>query len=231
MKPLQNFFYGLKLMPVLIFHLFVVQFFTWFGLFALWIYATPAITRYIFKTTDAGSGNFESGIMWVGYCFAFYSLFAAFLSFFIPMANRKFGILRVHAFSLLVGSAGLLALFAVHNKWALFIPFACIGIGWSSISNIPYKIVASLAGETKIDFFMSVFGFSVVIPQILAATMLGYITIHLLNNNTLYTILFGGASMMVASAIMFMISLNGDSGKDEVLPLNDSTTEKGQEGY
>ncbi|HXL57073.1 MAG TPA: MFS transporter, partial [Chitinophagaceae bacterium] len=198
MKPRQKYFERLKLMPVLVIKLFVVQFFTWFALFALWIYSTPAITKFIFKTTDATSPDFEKGIMWVGYCFAFYSLLAAFLSFFIPVLIKKIGILKLHAISLLIAAVGFLAMYLVHDKYTLLIPFACIGIGWSSISNIPYKIVGETAGETNMDFFMSVFSFSVVIPQVLAATLLGFITTHFLSDNTLYTILCGGVSMLIA---------------------------------
>ena len=192
-------------MPVLIIKLFAVQFFTWFALFALWIYSTPAITKYIFKTADTTSPEFENGIIWVGYCFAFYSLLAAFLSFRLPALVKKAGIVKVHGVALLIAAAGFLAIYFVHNKWTLFIPFSCIGIGWSSISNIPYKIVASSAAEPDLDFFMSVFGFSVVIPQVFAATLLGFITTRWLGDNSLYTIVCGGFSMLVAGVIMFWI--------------------------
>lgn len=211
MKPSQIFFQKLKLMPVLIIQLFVVQFFTWFALFALWIYSTPAITKYVFRTTDASSADFEKGIMWIGYCFAFYSLFAACLSFSIPLLIKKIGILKVHALSLLIAAIGFLAMYFVHNKWSLFVPFACIGIGWSSISNIPYKIVSTVVPENNMDFFMSVFSFSVVIPQVLAAGVLQFITKHLVNGNTLYTILVGGVSMLISGILMYMIAMRPGS--------------------
>ena len=205
MKSTLSFSQRLKLMPVLIIKLFVVQFFTWFALFALWIYSTPVITKYIFNTSDATSREFGNGIVWVGYCFAFYSLLAAILSFYLPALVKLIGIFKVHAIALLIAAVGFLAIYFVHSKWTLFIPFACIGIGWSSISNIPYKIVASSAEESHIDFYMSVFSFSVVIPQVFAATLLGFITDRFLGNNSLYTILCGGVSMFVAGAITLFI--------------------------
>jgi maltose/moltooligosaccharide transporter len=205
MKP-SKYFQKLKLMPVLIIQLFVVQFFTWFALFALWIYSTPAITKYVFRTTDASSADFEKGIMWIGYCFAFYSLFAACLAFNIPVLIKKIGILKTHALALLIAAVGFLAMYYVHNKWSLFVPFACIGIGWSSISNIPYKIVSTVVPAYDMDFFMSVFSFSVVIPQVLAASLLQFITKHFLNGNTLYTILVGGVSMLISGILMYVIA-------------------------
>src|ERR1700710_2188059 len=91
--------------------LFIVQFFTWLGLFSLWIYATPVITRYVFKTTDAESSSFENGTIWVGICFAFYSLLAATLAFFIPKLLSYVSKQKLHAYSLLAGSIGLICLF------------------------------------------------------------------------------------------------------------------------
>ena len=79
--------------------LFIVQFFTWMALFALWIYATPVITRYVFNSTDADSLAFESGINWVGICFAFYSTLAACLAFAIPKILTKVPKEKLYAFA------------------------------------------------------------------------------------------------------------------------------------
>ena len=104
--------------------LFVVQFFTWLALFALWIYATPVITRYVFKTTDAESAAFENGTMWVGIYFAFYTTLAALLAFAIPRLLKHISKPKLHALALLIGSIGLLLLFIFKEKYLLFISFA-----------------------------------------------------------------------------------------------------------
>src|SRR6476659_5734764 len=113
MKSTISFSQRLKLMPVLIIKLFVVQFFTWLALFALWIYATPVITRYVFNTTDAESTAFENGTKWVGICFALYSTLAAFLVFAIPKILTFISKQKLHAFALLTGGIGLLLLFFI----------------------------------------------------------------------------------------------------------------------
>ena len=117
--------------------LFVVQFFTWLGLFSLWIYATPVITKYVLKTTDADSIAFESGTTWVGICFAFYSLLAASLAFYLPILQQKIAIQKLHALALLAGSFGFMLMYFITDKYLLLGSFAFIGIAWSSISNIP----------------------------------------------------------------------------------------------
>lgn len=190
-------------MPALMGKLFIVQFFTWFGLFALWIYATPVITKYVFKAIDSSEKNFEKGISWVGYCFAFYSLFAAFFAFALPRIYKKTGKFRLHAILLFIGSMGLMLLYFIENRWAVFIPFLFIGIAWSGISTIPYRIVGEITAEDS-DFYFGIFSFSVVIPQIFAAGLLGLIT-KFFNGETKYTILCGGLSMLIASLFMVFV--------------------------
>ena len=187
--------------------LFIVQFFTWLALFALWIYATPVITRYVFSSTDAESTAFENGVTWVGICFAFYSTLAAFLAFAIPKILKHISKERLHAFALLIGSIGLFLLFVIKEKYLLFFSFSFIGIAWSSIGNIPYSIISSIAPEEKMVTYFAVFNFSVVIPQVTAAFLLGYINNHYFNGETIYIMLVGGLSMLLAAIIMFFVPL------------------------
>src|SRR5882762_10402912 len=187
--------------------LFVVQFFTWLALFALWIYATPVITRYVFNTTDAESAAFENGTTWVGICFAFYSTLAAFLAFAIPKILKHISKQQLHAIALLVGGIGLLLLFFIKEKYLLLLSFSFIGIAWSSIGNVPYNIISSIAPEEKMVTYFAVFNFSVVIPQVTAAFLLGYINKQFFNGETVYIMLIGGSSMLLASIIMFLVSL------------------------
>jgi len=187
--------------------LFVVQFFTWLALFALWIYATPVITRYVFNTTDAESAAFENGTTWVGICFAFYSTLAAFLAFAIPKILKHISKQQLHAIALLVGGIGLLLLFFIKEKYLLLLSFSFIGIAWSSIGNVPYNIISSIAPEEKMVTYFAVFNFSVVIPQVTAAFLLGYINKHFFNGETVYIMLVGGLSMLLAGIIMFLVSL------------------------
>jgi maltose/moltooligosaccharide transporter len=188
-----------------LFPLFIVQFFTWLALFALWIYATPVITRYVFNTTNAESGDFENGTTWVGICFAFYSTLAALLVFMIPALLKKTTMEKLHAAALLAGGIGLLLIYFIKNKYLLFISFAFIGIAWSSIGNIPYRIISSIAPEEKMTTYFAVFNFSVVIPQITAAFLLSYVNTHYFEGATIYIMLLGGVSMLFAAVCMFFV--------------------------
>lgn len=185
--------------------LFVVQFFTWLALFALWIYATPVITRYVFFSTNAESAAFERGITWVGICFAFYATLAAFLGFLIPKMLKFVTKERLHAIALLIGGMGLMLIGIIKNPYLLFISFAFIGIAWSSISNVPYSIISDIAPEDKMSTYFAIFNFSVVIPQIVAAFLLGYINKHFFSGETIYIIILGAFSMLLSGFIMLFV--------------------------
>ena len=189
-----------------LFPLFIVQFFTWFALFALWIYATPVVTKYFFQTTNSESLDFENGTQWVSTCFAFYATFAAFLTFFITRLLKFISKERLHALGLIMGSIGLLIIFLLRSKWSLIISFTFIGIAWSSISNIPYRIVSDFDGEgTNIMTYFAVFNFSVVIPQIAASYILSVFNKYLFHSETIYIMLLGSISMFVAGMLMFIL--------------------------
>ena len=185
--------------------LFAVQFFTWLGLFSLWIYATPVVTKYVFKTTDSESIAFENGTTWVGICFAFYSLLAATLAFYLPLLQKKIAVQKLHALALLAGSIGLILIYFITDKYILLCSFAFIGIAWSSISTVPYSLISSIAPEDKMTRYFAVFNFSVVIPQVTAAFLLGYLNKHFFMGETVLVIFSGGISLMIAAIMMFTI--------------------------
>lgn len=184
--------------------LFVVQFFTWLSLFALWIYATPVFTKYIFHANNLESIEYENGIFWVSICFAFYSLLAAFFAFALPKLSSIIGKWKLHGIALIIGSIGLLSIYFIRQPAMLLFSFLFIGIAWSSISNIPYTIIGEIAPENKMTFYFSFFNFSIVIPQAAAALLLGFITRYYFHGETLYTLMLGGCSMMFAGLSMLL---------------------------
>ena len=191
-----------------LFPLFVVQFFTWLALFSLWIYATPVFTRYLFHSTDSESPEFQRGVIWVGIYFAFYSFLAACLAFLIPRLLKHITKERLHAFALLTGAVGLLLINFIHDQYLMFLSFIFIGIAWSSISTLTYRIAGDAAPENREVLYFSVFNFSVVIPQVTAAFLLGYINEHFFHGRTINIILLGACSMALAGFIMFLLKPN-----------------------
>ena len=183
--------------------LFIVQFFTWLGFFALWIYATPTFTKYIFKVSDSENPLYETALQWVAFAFAFYSLLASIIGFSIPSLLKKISVGRLHSLALLIGGIGMISIYFVSEPYQVFLPFTLIGVCWASVSNLPYKIIGDKSDEEKLTRNLSVFNFSIVIPQITAAFLLGSVTHRYFNGETVYTLVFGGGCLILASIISF----------------------------
>jgi maltose/moltooligosaccharide transporter len=193
-------------MPKTMIQLAVVQFFSWFALFAMWIYTTPAVTHHIYGATDTSSELFNEGANWVGVLFAIYNGFAALTAFLLPwiakMSSRK----TVHMISLICGGVGLASFYVIKDPNLLLISELGIGLAWSSILAMPYAILAGSIPSEKMGVYMGIFNFFIVIPQITAAAILGFFVKHFFNNEAIYALLIGGASMIVAAALVMFVN-------------------------
>lgn len=188
-------------MPTTMKKLAIIQFFTWFALFAMWIYSTPALAMHLANTADAKSKAYNDIGDWVGVLFGFYNGFAALAAFLLPVLAKKIGQAKTHLFCLVCGGLGLISYYLFHNQYALILSMAGVGIAWAGILAMPYAILTETLPANKMGVFMGIFNFFIVIPQILAATLLGFLTKHLFNGNAILTIVLGGCSMLLAALL------------------------------
>lgn len=194
-------------MPDTMKQLAVVQFFTWFALFAMWIYATPGLAQNIANTTDTSSKEYNEIGNWVGVLFGFYSLFSAMFAFLLPLLAKKTSRPTTHLICLVAGGLGLISFFLFKDKYLLILSMAGIGLAWSSILSMPYSMLTASLPSNKMGVYMGIFNFFIVIPQILAATLLGFFTKHFFNGNAIYTIVLGGCLMIVAALLTLRIKV------------------------
>lgn len=194
-------------MPDTMKQLAVVQFFTWFALFAMWIYATPGLAQNIANTTDTSSKAYNEVGNWVGVLFGFYNGFSAFFAFLLPVMAKKTGRPMTHLICLVAGGVGLISFFLFTDKYLLIISMAGIGLAWSSILSMPYSMLTAALPSHKMGVYMGIFNFFIVIPQILAATLLGFFTKHIFHGNAIYTIVLGGCFMIVAALLTLRIKV------------------------
>jgi maltose/moltooligosaccharide transporter len=188
-------------MPATMKKLALIQFFTWFALFSMWIYATPALAQHLAGTSDTSSPAYNEIGNWVGVLFGVYNFSAAFFAFLLPVIAAKTSRPMTHLISLVAGGVGLITFYLFKDKNMLVISMLLIGLAWSSILSMPYSMLTASLPSHKMGVFMGIFNFFIVIPQILAATLLGFFTKHLFDGNAIYTIVLGGASMILAGIL------------------------------
>ncbi len=191
-------FQGIGSMPKTMKQLAVVQFFTWFGLFCMWIYFIPAVATYIFAG-EHGSPEYQAGAEWGGVCFSTYNGVAFIFAFLLLMLVRKFSAKGIHMACLAIGALGLASVAFVTTSQMLLVSMLCVGVAWASILSMPYAMLANAIPGNKMGFYMGVFNFFIVLPQIAASLGLGLILKHFLGDNTMNAVLLGGASMLIAA--------------------------------
>ena len=192
-------------MPKTMIQLAVVQFFTWLALFSMWIYTTPSVTAYHFGAIDKMSEAYNTGANWVGVLFGAYSFFAAAVAFLLPVLARRISRKVTHLLALILGGMGLISIYFFKNPDYLIISMFGVGVAWASILSMPYAMLTSALPARKMGIYMGIFNFFIVLPQILAATILGSITKHLFGGNSIYTIVFGGCSMILAGILTLWV--------------------------
>lgn len=192
-------------MPKTMVQLAVVQFFSWFALFAMWIYTTGAVTHHIYGATDPASELYNKGADWVGVLFSAYNGFAALAAFALPVIAKYTSRKMVHTISLLVGGISLISFYFIKDPNLLLLSEVGIGLAWASILSMPYAILAGSLPANKMGVYMGIFNFFIVIPQITAAGILGFFMKSLLNNQAIYALILGGCSMILAGLLVFMV--------------------------
>jgi maltose/moltooligosaccharide transporter len=197
-------------MPKTMIQLAVVQFFTWFALFAMWIYTTSAVTSHVFKTSDTTSPLYNQGADWVGVMFGTYNVFSAVAAFLLPPLSRKTSRKTVHAISLACGGVGLASLLVVHDYHYLLLSMLGVGLAWASILSMPYAILAGALPKENVGVYMGIFNFFIVIPQIVAAGLLGFCMKTFLGGHAINAIVLGGASMILAAGLVLFVSDEDD---------------------
>ncbi|MDI5895321.1 MFS transporter [Flavobacterium algoritolerans] len=193
-------------MPTTMKKLAWVQFFSWFALFSMWIYTTQAVTQHIFGTTDTTSKVYNDAADWVSVLFTVYNGVAAAVAFLLPVIAKKVGVRSTHLLALCSGGVGLLSIYFIGDKYLLLIPMLGVGIAWASILSMPYAMLSGALPAAKMGYYMGVFNFFVVIPQIVAATILGFIVKQFFQNEPIYALLIGGVSMIFAGLLTLRVN-------------------------
>lgn len=199
-------------MPRTMVQLAYVQFFSWFALFSMWIYTTSVVTRYIYQTTDPTTQAYNDGADWVNILFAVYNGVAALAALMLPVVAKYTSRRVTHLIALCFGGAGLLSFYVITDPDLLILSMVGVGIAWASILSIPYAMLSGSLPAEKMGYYMGVFNFFIVIPQIIAGTILGFLLTHIFNGESIYILVTGGISMIVAG----LLSLRVDD-RDEVV--------------
>ena len=195
----------MRAMPSTMRRLAVVQFFSWFALFAMWIYSTAAVAQVHFGSTDPTSVAYNEGANWVGVLFAAYNGFAALAAMAIPWMVRTLGTRVSHLVNLVLGGIGLLSVALIRDPQWLLLSMLGVGFAWASILSLPYVMLSESLPARKMGVYMGIFNFFIVIPQIVAASLLGFLLRSLFGGQPVWALSIGGASLILAGLCVLWV--------------------------
>lgn len=185
-----------------------VQFFSWFALFGMWVFAVPAIAQHIYglPASDSSSETYQEAGNWVGILFGVYNGVSAIVAFLLPSVAKKLTRKKTHAIALFLGGIGLISIYFISDTTWLILPMILIGVAWASILSIPYAMLAGSIPPKKMGVYMGIFNFFIVIPQIINGIIGGLLVKYLYNDQAIYALIVSGVSFLLAGLLSFRIN-------------------------
>ncbi|HEY0892531.1 MAG TPA: MFS transporter, partial [Cellvibrio sp.] len=187
------------LMPRTMRQLAIVQCLSWFALFSMWIYTTAAVTSHHYRSTDPSSLTYNEGADWVGVLFAAYNGFAALAAIAIPILVRKTNRKITHMINLCLGALGLISFLFIRDPHWLLLAMVGVGFAWASILALPLAMLASALPPGKMGVYAGIYNFFIVIPQILASSILAIVVSKFFDGQPIYAIVCAGGFMILAA--------------------------------
>ncbi len=196
---------GKFIIPQIMVKLLLVQFFSWFALFSMWVYTTPAVALRFYGTTDANSLIFQKAGDWVGILFGIYNGVSAIIALMLPVVVKRFSKKATHALALSIGGLSLLSFLVFTDPYMLIIPMVGIGIAWGSILAMPYAMLASSIPPNRMGVYMGLFNMSITIPQIVSGILSGLILKYFFADNPILCLVMAGVSMILGAVSALFI--------------------------
>ena len=210
---------AMREMPKTMKQLAVVQFFTWLGLFCMWMFFGLMTSYHIFGATNEHDPRFADGQAWGGNAFAIYSITCFLVAFLLPPLARITSRKMVHAISLLCGALGLLSVFIINDKGILLLSMIGVGIAWASILSMPYAILSGALPAARMGVYMGIFNFFIVIPEIIASFCFGPVIRLVFGqdnpNAPMYVVMAGGVFLACAAISVLLVQDVADKNVPE----------------
>lgn len=194
-------------MPKTMRQLGLVQFFSWFALFSMWVFTTDAVATHVYGL----SGDYTKDVLYneagnkVSSAFGVYNLVAMFYALLLPSIAKLIGRKLTHAVSLLAGGIGLISIYFIKDPAMLSVSMVGVGLAWASILAMPYVILSSSIPAGKLGIYMGIFNFFITLPQITNGLVGGSIVKHIYNGQPIYAIFMAGVFMLCAAVSVIYV--------------------------
>ena len=198
---------ALRQMPAMMKHLALVQFFTWLGLFCMWLHFANAVPQ-IFGATDPGSPLFHAATDWAWVCYVVKDAVTVLAAFALMALARSQDLRLIHAVCLTCGAVGLLSVGFIRGEGQKALLLLALGLGgfaWASILSMPYALLAGALPARRAGAYLGVFNCFIVLPEILAVLTFGPLVKNLLGGNLVHAVMAGGFFLLLAAVLTLFL--------------------------
>jgi maltose/moltooligosaccharide transporter len=124
----------------------------------------------------------------------------------IPWMVRRAGLRVSHLINLALGGAGLISIVFIRDPDWLLLSMVGVGFAWASILSLPYALLSDSVPAAKMGVYMGIFNFFIVIPQLIAVSLLGFLLRTLFDNEPIRMLIVGGVSFLIAGLAVLRVS-------------------------
>lgn len=205
-------------MPKTMKQLGLVQFFSWFALFSMWVFTTDAVATHVYGLTGDYSRSVEYNTAGneVSSAFGTYNFVAMIYALFLPVIAKYLGRKLTHAISLIAGGVGLISIYFIKDPAMLQYSMVGVGLAWASILSMPYVILSGSIPAGKLGIYMGIFNFFITLPQIINGLLGGSIVKHIYGGQAIYAIVLAGFFMLCAAvSVLFVYDAGASKIKQE----------------
>lgn len=203
--------------PIQMKKLGVVQFFSWFALFTMWVFTTSALATHHLGLSpqDTHSKAFNDAGDLTGELFGMYNLWAIPFAFLLTPFAKWIGKKQTHALALLCGGIGLISMYFIKDTAHLWISMIGLGFAWASILAMPYAMLIEVIPQRKMGVYMGIFNFFIVIPQIINGLFGGPIVSNIFGNYAMDYVVVGGVCMLIGAVVtMIFVTSENETPKE-----------------
>lgn len=150
----------------------LVQFFCWAAFMYMWTYTNGAVADTCWNTREPASAGYQAAGNWVGVLFAVQAVGSMLWALVIPkFKSHK----TAYIVSLLIGAAGFISVYFLHNQYLLFASFFMVGAAWAAMLSLPFTILTNSLSGNHIGTYLGLFNCTICLPQIVAAALGGVV--------------------------------------------------------
>jgi hypothetical protein len=156
--------------PKVFWQIGLVQFFSWFAFLYMWTYTTGGIAETVWGSIIPASKEYQAAGDWTGVLFAVQAVGSILWAMVIPMFRKA---KVAYSVSLLLGAAGFISTYFIHDQYLLAVSFLLIGCAWAAMLALPFALLTNALSGKSLGSYMGLFNCTICLPQIVASLVGG----------------------------------------------------------